>query len=203
MGRSALPGESIPLTLTLETGLATLFPRAQLLDPVGAAVGAPVALTPVAGQDGTYIASITLPSTAGHYTVRYNVYTDAGFTSLSTLDLPTEETIVLADVATDVWRVLRNVTVPSGSYGEAMKALLGISGKANYRIDKMTYAPNRFLQNAKLRVFPDEATATASTSRASGNNDLEGAIIEVDLSGVADILHQTLPSTVLGLLTTP
>lgn len=202
----AEPSESIPLTLTLETPEAGFFPRAQVLTEAGAALGSPVDLSAVAGQDGTYLGSYTVPATAGQFPVRYTVYEDAGHTTLSTKHGAAQDVIVVragASVPLDVWSVLRSTAVPTGSYGEALRMLMGTMGKANMRIDKMVYDGNGFLTSAKLRVFPDDTTAAASTSRATANTALEGAIFEIDLTGTVDSVHLTLPSSMLGVLTTP
>ncbi len=191
------PGESFPLTLTLEDGKTDRFPRAQMLDETGSPLGSPVDLTH--RLNGTYTGTATAPATAGQFPVNFTVYDDAGHTTVSPRYGRTDETVVvasLASTAADVWDVLRTASVVPGSFGEAVKVLFGVAGKSNYRIDLMVYDPNGFLSSARLRVFPDAATAAASTKDAVA---AEGEIATITLTGSPDGTFSVLPSTVLGI----
>ena len=76
-------GDPLPLFLQLGDAETNLFPRAEVRDATGAAVvGSPFALTHVAS--GMYKNTSYTPTVAGNYFAVYTVYTDAGFTTLST-----------------------------------------------------------------------------------------------------------------------
>jgi hypothetical protein len=202
----AEPGETFPATLTLESRDTGKFARARMVDEGGSPLTAWLSAAELGTFPGRHLTTFTAPATAGQYTIFWEVYDDAGHTTLSDRNRPSEEAVTVVKIGSiplDVWKVLRSETFGDGSMGNALKLLMGSMGKANLRIDKMTYDANGFLQSAKMRVFPDEPTATASTARAALDNSLEGALFEIDLSGVADGTHLTLPSTMLGVLTTP
>lgn len=190
----AAPGQSVELSLTVENYRTSgIYPRATVYNPSGLAV-AVVDLVHVA--DGRWAASYTLPSSPiGIYDVHYKVYTDSGYTTLSANQGGDQDRIVTDFRA--FWDELRASSGVAGSYGEALKVVLGITGKANMRIDNTVYDGNGFLQQARIRVFPDAATAAAATVDATVP---EGEIATVDLTGVADAIHLSLPDSVLGLL---
>ena len=194
------PSGTAVVSLTLQNRDSTLHPRAQAISGAGALVGSPVDLSH--SHQGTYVATLSAPGTSGVYSVNYLVYRGPGATGgLATQHGASEDLMVVGEFeASDVWSQDRTAAMPSGSFGEAAKLVLGTTGKTNFRIDKTVYTVNGFLQTAKLRIFETRTLAAASTSRALANNDLEGATYEVDLGGIVDVTHQTLPSTVLGLL---
>ena len=205
--RLAEPGETFPAFLTLESRDSGKFARARLIDEAGSPITAWQAapeLTPT--FPARHRTSFTAPTTPGQYTVFWEVFDDSGFITPSVRNLPTEEPVTVVRIGAipvEVWKVLRSEPFGDGSMGDALKLLMGSMGKANLRIDKMTYDANGFLQTAFMRVFADEATAAASTSRAPANVALEGSIFEIELTGAPDSVHLTLPSTMLGRLTTP
>ena len=84
----------------------------------------------------------------------------------------------------------------AGSFGQSIRALLGISGKTNVRFDLFTYDANGFMTTVRIRVFNDSADATASTQDAVG---LEGAIFSTILTATPDGVFATQPDDVLGI----
>ena len=204
------PSTEVVLSVTLGDGASDQFPKASVID-AGGSVVATVDLTHAA--NGTYVGSYTAPAFAQKMVVNYTIYRDAARTLVShkhdfsedVLFVGPDEVVkaLIAALPTGVWSIAESTTFPTNSMGFVLKLLKGSMGKANLRIDKMTYDIHGFLRSAKMRVFPDAATASSSTSRASGDASLEGALVEIDLSGVADGTHLALPSTMLGVVTTP
>lgn len=84
----------------------------------------------------------------------------------------------------------------AGSLGEAIQILRSVSAKSNVRMDNFTYNAQGFLAACRIRVFPTDTIAAASSPGASG----EGEIATVTMQGVPDGIHVSMPSTVLGLL---
>lgn len=189
----AVPGETIPLTVTLEDGDASQFPQARVYNEAGTQVGSSVNLTHVFG--GTYLTTFTVPSSpAGgqKYTANITVYSDAGHTIVSTTYGRTE-LLINADAAFLVRDVsLSAPAVVAGSLGEGI--LGALNAKVAYRLDVLTRDANGFATTARLRIFPSQALAAASTPGATG----EGEIITVPLTGTPDGTFVTLPTTVVG-----
>lgn len=191
------PSTAITISLVLEDGNQTKYPQAQLLNSFGAAIGSPVNLTH--GYDGTYVGTLTTPASNGVYPLHFVVFDDAGRTIESTLYGRDNDSLVveqdLSEIENDVWKVLRSSIATPGSFGEAVKVIMGISAKSNMRLDNEVYDVNGFMTSARLRVFPDIATASTSTPGGSG----EGEIFTVNITGTPDGVHICAPSTVLGL----
>jgi hypothetical protein len=192
----AAPGSSARLSLTLPKPISSLFPQALIYNASDALV-ATVNLGATAPA-GRYTGVFSVPSTPGKFTVHYNTFTDAGRTTLSKR-FGADQDVVISDfavaLAPDVWNVLTTAAGTAGTYGEAVKLLLGSIGKANYRIDNMVYDTNGFLQAARIRVFPNAVIAAASTSGGTG----EGELYTIAISGTPSFSFPNLPSTVLGL----
>ncbi len=180
-------GETVPITLVLEDGNTAQFPQAEIYDEAGGATPTTVSLTHVA--NGYYRGTYSVTS-AEKQTIVFIVYSDAGHTTESSVY--TRSTDVLISDA--IWDAQRAGV--SGSFGEAVQALLGIAGKSNVRMDLFVYDANGFLTSARMRVFANSTAASASTAGGSG----EGEILTVNLTGVVDGTFNTLPSTVLGTL---
>jgi hypothetical protein len=193
----AAPGQTVTLSLTLEDGTAAgVFPQATVYNPAGAPLGT-VDLTHAA--KGRWTGPFALPATTpgGIHKVHYAVYLDAAHTLLDPLHGADEE-----EFNTDfraIFDELRANSGGAGSYGQALKVLLGITGKANMRIDKTVYDVNGFLTSARIRIFETSALASAATVDAA--DGVDGELARVDLTGVADLIHLALPDNVLGLLT--
>ena len=204
------PSGTATLALVVEDGDASLFPRARVINAAGTVI-ATVDLVHV--TNGTYQAAYVVPASAQQLTVNYTLYTEFTHTTLDPNRGRDEDYIIIASLTTlqasvdtlpfDIWSLSETTSFPTDSMGFMLKLLKGSMGKANLRIDKMVYDSNGFMTGAKMRVFPTTALASASTSRASGDPSLEGAIVEIDLSGVADGTYLTLPSTMVGVVSTP
>lgn len=183
------PGASVQLSLTLEDLDATKFPQATVYDSSDSLV-ATVDLPHVV--NGRYSASYTTPGTADKFSVQYIVYSDSGHTALDT-DYGADQDSLITDIYDSVWSTARTAG-GAGSFGEAVRTVLGVAGKSNMRIDLMVYDVNGFLTSARIRLFPNSATASASTSGGTG----EGEILTMNLSGTPDALFSVLPTTVLS-----
>jgi len=73
----ASPGDSVPLTLTMEDGATNVFPRAEVFTEAGAFVEN-TDLAHVSG--GLFLSNYTVPGTALKYLVLFTVYLDAART---------------------------------------------------------------------------------------------------------------------------
>jgi hypothetical protein len=192
----AAPSVPVRLSLTLEDLDATKYPRARVYNSLDALI-ATLDLSHIA--DGRYAASYTVPPTPGKFVVHYAVYADPARTLIDPTHGADEDRIISdfsSSLSADVWNVARSSAGVAGSFGEAVKLLLGSIGKANYRIDNMVYNPTTsFMLSCRIRVFPDSATASASTPGGVA----EGEIYTMNMSGIPDGTFVTQPSTVLGL----
>ena len=83
----------------------------------------------------------------------------------------------------------------AGSFGQAIKILMGISAKSNMRFDNAVYDSNGFMTSARIRVFANSTDATNSTPGGTGENE----IFTLQLTGTPDGTFVCTPSTVLGL----
>jgi len=192
----AAPGQSLMLSLTLEDGAsAGVFPQATIYNSAGAQIGQ---VNLVHAAKGRWTGAFTMPpAPGGIFVVHYAVYSDSGHSLLSPRYGADEDRIITDFRA--IWDELRTSSGVVGSYGEALKILLGVSAKANMRIDKTVYDGNGFLETARIRIFNSKAQAQAATVDAA--DGVDGEIARVDLTGVADLVYLTLPDNVLGLLT--
>jgi len=197
----AAPAETVQLALVLTDGATGLYPQARIYSEAGVLVAGPLDLSHV--SEGLYRTTWVVAA-AQKYVVVYTVYSDA----LHTIDLSATrekgEDLIVADapagdasiVADAVWDEARSGHGASGSFGEALRVLLGSQAKANFRIDTMSYNVDGFLTTARVRVFPSMATASASTPGGVG----EGEIHTITITGAPDGTFPVLPATVLGLL---
>lgn len=178
------------LSHTLADGATDQYPRARVYNASNTLIDT-VDLTHVAL--GRYGGSTTLGT--GRYTVHTLVYSDSGHSTVNTR-YEADEDVYVTDSAEEVWKVARSGVTTAGSFGEAVKVMLGSIGKANYRIDNAVYDANSFMTSCRLRVFPDAATASASTAGGSG----EGELYTITITGTPDGTYPVLPATVLGVL---
>jgi len=89
MGINLKLGEKIPLFLTLESKETGKFVRVTIYDETGTQVGAVVSVAHL--SEGSYFDdSRTMPSAQNIIAV-YDIFNDAGFTTLSINDKPTNE----------------------------------------------------------------------------------------------------------------
>ena len=102
------------------------------------------------------------------------------------------------DAVAEISAGVRDVTLTgsaASSIGEALLLLRGTSAFDAFRLDNQVYDANGFLTSARLRIFPDSATAAASTQGGVG---AEGAIRTVTLTGSPDGTFPQLPDDLLG-----
>lgn len=192
----AAPGSTVRLSMTLDDYASSgVYPRARVYNEASGLLIATVDLSHVAF--GRWESTYALPAApGGSYIVHYAVYSDAGHTVLSTRYAGDQDRI-LSNFQM-IWNELRANSGVAGSYGQAIKVMLGITAKANMRIDKTTYDANGFLETARIRIFETAAAATSATVDAL--DGVDGEIWRVDLAGVADLTHLILPDNVLGVL---
>ena len=183
------PGDTAILSLTLPSPVTTLYPTARVYNAAGALTDT-INLAPGL-PDGRYTGAHVC-GVAGRYSVHYAVYTDVARTVLST-DYGADQDTIITDLSA-VWDVPRTAASGAGTFGEAMRIILGMS-KSDYRIDNMSYNAVGFLLSCRVRVFPDATTAAASTSGGTG----EGEVFTLTMAGTPDVGLPLLPSTVLGL----
>lgn len=199
MSLLAAPGETIPLTLVLEDGNAGVFPEAKVHDEAGTLV-ATIHLTHVAG--GLYRSTFIVPS-AEKFSVLYTVFIDA-LRTVPSIVYGRAKDVIIADVpgssssalAAAVWDELRLPHAVPGSFGEAVRVLLGSQGKANARWDHMVYDSNGHMTSARIRVFPTAALAQASTNGGSA----QGETHTITITSSPDAVFPVLPETVLGVM---
>ena len=195
---TAGPSSSIGVSLTLEDGNTGQYPNVQLIDSTGALIGSPVDLDHA--HDGTYVGVIpALPATLGYYHLHFAVWADVSRTISSSVYSRDNEILLIQtqanDIAAAVWEEALADHIAAGTMGQAMSVLLGISAKSNMRFDNAVYDSNGFMTSARMRVFPDSATASASTQGGTG----EGEIFTLQLTGTPDGTFVCTPTGVLGL----
>ena len=74
-------------------------------------------------------------------------------------------------IAGAVWDAVANDHITAGSAGEALKTAFAQAGGA-VRDDALTYDTNDRPLVIRRRIFPDAATATASTPGATGEGEI-------------------------------
>lgn len=128
-------GDMAPLALQLGNAGTGLFPRAIVLDDVGSAI-------PIATLDLTEVDSVGLPGyyfvawdttgeTLGNYTIRYAVFTDAGYTILSSIhDLAAESVLVTLDPVTGNGNVRQGFTYVASSNQIIVNTQLEVANQA-------------------------------------------------------------------------
>ena len=195
---TAGPSSSLGVSLTLEDGNTGQYPNVQLVDSTGSLIGSPVNLDHA--HDGTYVGVIpALPASTGYYHLHFAVWTDVSRTVASSIYGRDNETLLIqtqtADIAGQVWEENLADHLVSGTMGHAIALLKGISAKSNMRFDNAVYDSNGFMTSARIRVFADSTSASASTPGGTG----EGEIFTLQLTGTPDGTFVCTPSTVLGL----
>lgn len=147
-------GQALILELSLVDRSATKFPRARVFNAAGSLVAGPFSLTAVAGAAGLYKATWT-PGAAGYFVAFFDVFDDAGFTIPAPYDVASEP-----------------VRIHALQQDLSFQKLLGHSGE-NVRDDVLAYdgLTNRPL-TFRRRIFPDAATAAASTPGGTGEGEI-------------------------------
>lgn len=195
---TAGPGSSVGVSLTLEDGNTGQYPNVQLVDSTGALIGSPIDLDHA--HDGTYVGIIpAAPLTTGYYHLHFAVWADISRTIPSSVYSRDNEILVVetqtTEIASAVWDQLVDNNQVAGSFGQAIKILMGISAKSNMRFDNAVYDSNGFMTSARIRVFANSTDATNSTPGGTGENE----IFTLQLTGTPDGTFVCTPSTVLGL----
>jgi hypothetical protein len=126
-------GEAIPIQVQVSTGQSDLFGRAKVYNITGTLVFT-LSLPHITG--GLYGTTHTF-STGGHYTVVYQLFKDAGFTTVSIFDIEAEA----IEANSDKTNILR---------------ILGLTHD-NVKIDNQTYDTENNLLTSRIRHYDTEA----------------------------------------------
>jgi hypothetical protein len=144
---------SLLLRLCLGDRNTGRFPRVRIVNSAGSVVGSAIDMTAVAGVDGLYTAT-WVPTDAGQYTAMFDVYSDAGHTTL--VYDATMEPVRIYEVEPDA----------------AIGRLLGHSGE-NVRDDVLTTDPTTGAPlTFRRRLFASKAAAEASTEGGTGEGEI-------------------------------
>ena len=164
---------AVLLELALKDGSVNFYPRAEVYDSASSLVTT-VNLAHVAG--GLYQG--TLPAQAvGQYSVIFLTYSDPGHTTLAGFERVSEHIQWVLTVGERVWTEAILAHVSAGSAAEALFSAFGNAG-GNVRDDALAYDGNSRPVTLRRRIFPNAATANASTIGGTG----EGEIITVTIS---------------------
>lgn len=128
-------GEAIPIQVQAGTGQSDLFGRAKVYNISGTLV-LTLSLSHIAG--GLYGTTHTF-TVGGHYTVVYQLFLDAGFTTLSSFDIEAEA----IEANSDKTNILR---------------ILGLTHD-NVKIDNQTYDGENNLLTSRIRHYDTETNA--------------------------------------------
>ena len=146
-------GLPVLLELALIDRATGKFPRARITDDAGVQIGVPVNLSPTPPMAWVYTGT-WIPPAAGQYSATFETYNDAGFTTLSTHEPAIEHLLI--------HRLEQDAT---------FQKLLGHSGE-NVRDDVLAYDANMRPLTFRRRIFPDKATADASTPGGTGEGEI-------------------------------
>lgn len=173
-----LVGSPVLVELVLDDRAGGKFPRARIIDSTGAQIGTPLLLVGAPAWTGLYQAEWASP-VAGQFSVVFEVYEDAGFTIQSDY-VPTVEHLRVLDPNDAISSLLDAPLaghLTAGSVGEALKIAFADGGGA-VRDDAITYDANDRPLTLRRRIFPDAATAAASTPGGTG----EGEVITISVN---------------------
>lgn len=107
---------------------------------------------------------------------------------LIVLNDPADRALIAAAV-----RDVNLAAAAAGSLGEGI--LIARNGRVAYRLDNyVRNSTTGFADQARLRIFPDQATAAASTSGGSG----EGELVSVQINGTPHGVFTVLPVDIVG-----
>jgi hypothetical protein len=144
-------GQTLLLDLMLTDGDFSKYPRAAIFDAVGFLV---TIIDLVHVSAGLYQIS-WVPTTAGHYSIRYVIYADPAHT---TVDVSYE-------------RSADHVLIRALDQDTAFQKVLGHLGE-NVRDDVLTYDSNSRPLTFRRRIFPTRAAANASTPGGTGEGEI-------------------------------
>jgi hypothetical protein len=146
-------GVPVLLELALADRATGMFPRVLISDSTGTQVGSPADLTASSEASWMYVGTWT-PPTVGQFSALFQVYTDVGHT-LTSVHSPEIE----------------HIQVSAVDAGTALVRILGHAGE-NVRDDALTYDLNKRPLTFRRRIFPDAATAAASTPGGTGQGEI-------------------------------
>lgn len=169
-------GQPLLLDLVLADEAAGLFPQVTVFDDAGAVQTGPLDLADRGG--GLYQVEWAVP-VAGQFSAVFLTYTDAAHTikaeyeaGLSHIRIETWESVADAVLDADVQDHLN-----AGSVGEAILLAAGHAG-LYVRDDALTYDAEDRPLTFRRRIFPNEATAIASTPGATGEGEIVTLLVD-------------------------
>lgn len=175
------PAVPLLLELVVTDRASGLYPRARIVDDSGAQIGSPVDLVEAVAFTGLYQGLWPSPL-AGDYSAAFEVYTDAGFTTLSDHEPGLEHVRIrdpavdLADAAVDaIWDEVLTGHLTDQTAGRALFAAGGMAG-LYIRDDAVTYDVNDRPIKVRRRWFATAAAAAASTPGGTG----EGEVLTIE-----------------------
>ena len=182
---TALNDISIADVQTALTNQGYTVARATNLDNLDAAISS--IATAIAALNDISIADVQTALDNQGYTAARAAFLDEPISDPKTLTAAERAAIALA---------VRDQTLvgsTAGSLGEAAQVARG--ARLFYRLDNFTRNPTTsFLTSVRLRIFPDAATATASTSGGVG----EGELYTATVTGTPDGTFPQLPDDVVS-----
>ena len=153
-------GGDVLLTLALKDGSTGEAPTAQVVDDTGTPIaGSPFAMSD--RGDGLYQATLTAPA-SGDYSVLFET---SGFETVS------EQLRVRAPIVDQILDEPAALHITAGTIGEALVLAGGHAG-LQVRDDALTYDANNRPLSLRRRIFPDAATANASTPGGTGEGEI-------------------------------
>lgn len=173
-----LVGSPVLVELVLDDRASGLYPRARVIDKTGAQVSPVLNLAEAPAWSGLYQAEWLTPS-AGDFSVVFEVWMDAGYTIAADYDAAVEHLRVLDpdDAVDNILDAALAGHLTAGTVGEALKIAFAEGGGAT-RDDALTWDANDRPLTMRRRIFPDAATAAASTPGGTG----EGEVITLTVS---------------------
>jgi hypothetical protein len=158
--------EPVPIQIFVPDGRTDLYARARVVDVAGAVI---TTVYPLHQTAGLYTATWTPPA-EGYFSAVYDLYLDAGLTTLADYERNAE----VIEVTSDKTNITR---------------LLGLHHE-NSLLDQQSYNENGRLAAARLRMYDSAATlaAAAATSPLGGT---AGLLYTWAVSATYDISNQS------------
>lgn len=158
--------EPVPLQIFVPDGRTDLFARVRVVDAAGTPV---TTLYPLHQTAGLY--SVTWqPSSEGYFSAIYDLYLDAGLTTMAEYERSAE----VIEVSSDKTNIAR---------------LLGLHHE-NSLLDQQVYTANGRLSAARLRMY-NSAAALAAASATSPNGGTDGLLYTWSISATYDVSNQS------------
>jgi hypothetical protein len=178
-------GQPLLLELALSDRASGRFPRARIIDDTGAQIGAALDMTEAAAWSGLYQTTWPVP-VAGMFSAVFEVWMDALYSVPADYEAAVEGVRIVdpQDVVDDILDADLNPHLTAGTVGESLKLAFAEGGGA-VRDDALTWDSNNRPLTMRRRIFPDAATAAAST--AGGTGEGEVITITVDATHVSAV----------------